>query len=136
MVDVGGEEHPQPGRQLEHQGMAQLEGRGVVEHLGLTLDGLDDGFARVAGVDAPQAGRAVQDRATVGGEVVHVLGRGQQARLGLEAAVRGERHPEGIKVVGGPCGHACILSRRPVVLERSRKERLLLVRPNLLILRQ
>ncbi|MNL37791.1 hypothetical protein D3C87_1599590 [compost metagenome] len=128
MVDVGGEQQPEAGGQFEGQRVAQLEGRGVVQNLGLMLDRLDDGASGMAGVDAPQARRAVEDRATLGREIMHVLGRGQQARMSLEAAVRGERHPEGIKVVGGPCGHACILSARPVAAEYHRLESLLFTR--------
>ncbi|MNE13116.1 hypothetical protein D3C80_1059430 [compost metagenome] len=115
VVQVAGQQHAQARRQFERQRMPQLEGRGVVQDLGLALDRLDDGLAGVAGVDAPQAGRAVQHRAAVGGEVVHVPGRGEQARLGLEGAVRREGHPERIEVVGGLAGagggHAFILRR-------------------------
>ncbi len=53
--------------------------------------------AAVAGVHAPETGRAVQHLAAVLGEVVHVLGRGEQARRALELPVRRERHQEGAR---------------------------------------
>src|SRR5690606_4800866 len=59
-----------------------------------------DRLAAVAGVAAPQARGAVEDRLSAECEVVHVPGAGDQPRLLLEAAVGGERQPERFQVVG------------------------------------
>ena len=85
--------------QFEGERMAHLEGRREVELGGLLLDRLDDLRPAVAGVDAPQAGGAVEDLAAVGGRVVHVLGGHEHARRLLELAVRRERHPERAEIV-------------------------------------
>ena len=47
----------------------------------------------VSAVAAPHPGGGVDDLAAVGGEIMHVLGAGEQARVLLEGAVGGERHP-------------------------------------------
>ena len=47
--------------------MAHLEGRRVVELAHLLGDRLDDLRPAVAGIDAPEAGGAVEDLAPVGG---------------------------------------------------------------------
>jgi hypothetical protein len=99
----------QTGGQLERLGMAHLEGRRVVQLGGLFLDRLDDLRAAVAGIAAPQSGGAVEHLAAVGCRVVHVLGADQHARIGLELAVRRERHPESFEIVRRHCsiGHHC-----------------------------
>ncbi|MOA43516.1 hypothetical protein D3C78_1656790 [compost metagenome] len=74
--------------------MAQLEAWRVVHDAGLAGDGLDDFLAAVAGVDAPQAGGAVQDLPAIGRGVVHAFGRCQHARVSLELLVGSEGHPE------------------------------------------
>ncbi len=83
----------QPLRQRKGRRRAHLEGRRVVEGACLLDDGLDDAWAGVAGVAAPQAGSAVEDLAAVDVLVVHAFGAYQQARRGLVLAVGGERHP-------------------------------------------
>jgi len=85
--------------QLEGLGVAELEGRCVVEFAGLLADGLGDLRAAVAGVDAPEAGGAVEHLAAVMGRVVHILGADEEARFLLELAVCRERHPEGTQIV-------------------------------------
>ena len=99
MIEIAGQHRGQPRGELEGERMAHLEGRGVVELADLRRNRLGDLLAAVAGIDAPQAGGAVQDLAAVVGSVVHVLGGDQQARLLLELAVRRERHPERFEVV-------------------------------------
>ena len=85
-------------RELERAGMSHLERRRVV-HLGdLPADRLGDLLAAVAGVDAPEAGHAVEDLAPVGRPVVHAGRLGEQPRLRLELAIGRERHPEGFEV--------------------------------------
>ncbi len=79
--------------------MAHLEGGREVHDRGLLLDRLDDLAAAVPGVDAPQAGGAVQHLAVVVGVVEHALRAGEHARRGLERAVGREGHPEGVEVV-------------------------------------
>ena len=82
-------------RRLEGERVAHLERRGVVELDHRGRDRVGDLAAAVAGVDAPQAGGAVEHLAAVGREVMHALGAGEQARRGLELAVGRERHPPG-----------------------------------------
>ena len=52
------------------------------------------GLAAVAGVHAPQSGRAVQNLTPVGRGVVHILRGDEHSRRALEGAVRGEGHPQ------------------------------------------
>ncbi len=102
-----GEEHPveRAGRrdggetlgELEGDRVAHLERGRVVEGRELALDGLGDAPAAVPGIDAPQAGGAVEDGAPVIRRVVHALGRHEQARRRLELAVGRERHPVGVE---------------------------------------
>ena len=80
--------------------MGVLEGRREIERRGGVLDRLDDRLAAMAGVDAEQARRGVDDLAAVRREVVHVLGAGEEARPLLEGAVRRERQPIGLELVG------------------------------------
>ena len=80
--------------EIERERMAHLERRRVIERHQLALDRGGDLAAAVAGIDAPQAGRAVDHLAAVDGGVMHALGGGEQARLGLELPVGRERHPE------------------------------------------
>ena len=61
VVDAGRHVGDQPRGQLEDLGMAHLEGRRVVELARLVGDRLDDLRPAVAGIDAPQAGGAVED---------------------------------------------------------------------------
>ena len=80
--------------------MAHLEGRREIHHRRLPLDRLGDLPPPVAGVDAPEPRRAVDDRPAVGRVVVHFLGAGEHPRVRLVRAVRGVRHPQRIEVVG------------------------------------
>ena len=81
-------------RELEGERMSHLEGRRVVHHAGLFADRRGDRLAAVAGVHAPQARRAVEDLAAVGGGVVHVFRGDEHARRALERAVRRKWHPQ------------------------------------------
>ena len=89
----------QPVGEFEDDRVAHLEGRRVVELGRLLLDRLGDLRAAVAGIDAPQPGRAVEHLAAVGRRVVHVLGGHEHARRLLELPVRRERHPECAEIV-------------------------------------
>ena len=100
VVEIAGRQRRDPARELEGARMAELEGRREVELGRLRLDRLHDRVAVVAGVGAPQAGGAVEDRAAFRRVVVHVLGARDQPRPRLEGAVGGERHQEGFEVVG------------------------------------
>ena len=100
MVERAGRHRRHPARQLEGLGVGELEGRRVVELGRLRLDGLDDRVAVVAGVGAPEPGGAVEHGAALGRVVVHVLRPRDQARRGLEGAVRRERQPVGFEIVG------------------------------------
>ncbi len=94
---------------LEGDGMAELEAGRVVEPRDLALHRLDNAPAVVAGVDAPQARRAVQDVAAVEALVVHAVGAGDQLGMLLELAVPGERHPVGFEVVRRGLEHVGLL---------------------------
>ncbi len=88
-------------RQLEHGRMAHLEGRRVVELHQLAVHRLGDLRPGVAGIDAPEAGRAVDHLPAVMAPIVHALGAHEEARRLLELPVGRERHPERFEVVGG-----------------------------------
>ena len=90
----------QPLGEIERNGVAHLERRREVQGHQLTLDGRGDLAAAMAGVDAPQSGRAVDHLAAVDGGVMHALGGGEQPRRSLELPVGRERHPEGIELQG------------------------------------
>ena len=81
-------------RELERERMAHLERRRVVHDARLFADRRGDLFAAMAGVHAPESGRAVKNLSAVGGGVVHILRGDEQARRALEGAVRREGHPE------------------------------------------
>ncbi len=85
-------------RRLERERVPHLERRGVIELGHRRRDRLGDFAAAVAGVDAPQAGGAIEHLAAFGGEIMHAFGAGEQARGGLELAVGRERHPPGGQV--------------------------------------
>ena len=82
--------------------MAELERRRIVELLRLGLDGGRDLVPVMARIAAPQAGGAVDHLAAVRGVVVHALGAGDHPGVLLERAVRRERKPPGLQIVG--CG--------------------------------
>ena len=86
-------------RRLERDRVAELEGRREIHHRRLLLDRLSDLGPPVPGIDAPEAGGAVDHGAPVAREVVHAFGAREQPRRGLVGPVAGERHPEGIEVV-------------------------------------
>jgi hypothetical protein len=74
------------------------------ERVQLFLDGLVDGLAVVACAHTPQAGDAVEHLLAVVGGEKHAVGRHEDARLLLEAAVRRERQPLVVHVEVG-VGH-------------------------------
>ena len=88
VIEIGGRKRGDAARELERLGMGKLEGRRIVELGRLRADRRHDRLAIVPGIGAPQPGGAVEHRAAVGRVVVHVLGAGDQARRGLERAVR------------------------------------------------
>src|ERR1700754_3697381 len=73
----------------------------------------------MADVGAPHAGRTVEDATTVGGEIVHILRTSEHARLALKGAVRGERHPIGVKIVWGRDSRARVLNIHEVFLPKN-----------------
>ena len=83
---------------------AELERRRIIQCRGLLADGFRNLGAAVAGVAAPHAGGAIEDFAAIDGEVMHVLGAGEQPRRLLEGTVGGKRHPVRRKVVGNVDG--------------------------------
>src|SRR3546814_3714014 len=84
---------------LEGGRVAELERRRVVQRGQRLVHRLGDLAAAVAGGDAEQAGRAVDHLVAVIGGEVHAFGAGQDARVRLEVAVRGKRHPMLLKRV-------------------------------------
>ena len=93
--------------QLERQWMAVLEARRIVEGAELLGHGLLNFLARVTGAAGPQTGQAVVDLAAlVVGQPV-ALGRYDQARVALEVAVGGERHPVRIQLELAGQGRGC-----------------------------
>ena len=90
----------EPLGEIERQRMAHVERGREVEVRQLPLDGGGDLAAAMAGIDAPEAGRAVDHLAAVDGGVVHALGGSEQPRRFLELPVGRERHPERIGLQG------------------------------------
>jgi hypothetical protein len=86
--------------EVECQRMAHLERRCEIELHQLPLDSGGDLPAAVAGIDAPETGRAVDHLSAIEGRVMHALRGGEQARGGLELPVGRERHPERFKLQG------------------------------------
>ena len=101
MVHAGGGDLLHLVGEVEGLRMAHLEGRREIHLLQRARHGLADLLAAVAGIHAPQAGDAVEDLATIGRPVVHALGVGKDARLGLEMAVGRERHPVRFELLAG-----------------------------------
>ncbi len=99
-VQVERRDRRQPGGEGEGQRMAHVEAGGIVHLAGLPPHRLDDAGAIVPGVDAPEAGGAIEDLPPVGRRVVHPLGAGEHTRVGLEPPVGGEGHPVGVELVG------------------------------------
>jgi hypothetical protein len=79
---------------LERLRVAHLKGRREIHLGGLCLHCRHNLVAAVAGVDAPQAGRAVENASSVVRQVIHPFCACQQARRALELTVRGKGHPE------------------------------------------
>ena len=100
MIEIARRELGQARGELERQRMGELEGRREIELRRLALDRGHDRRAVVSGVAAPQSRRAVEDRAPLGGEIMHVLGARDEPRLLLEGAIGRERQPERAQIVG------------------------------------
>src|SRR5262245_46281703 len=114
IIEIRRGERGNPAREFECLGMAELKRRRVVQRGRLALDGFDDRLAIVAGIRAPKASGAVEQPASVAGDVMHVLGADDHPWPLLEGAVRGKRHPIGFEIVGNGdfclclgCGHDC-----------------------------
>ena len=114
MVEVAEKHGREPRSKAEGAGVAPLEGRSVIKLPDLLAHRGDDPFPSVPGIDAPHAGRAVQNPAAVICDIVHALGGNDDARSRLELAVRCERHPERLKSVhSAPCNSVTIGHRLP-----------------------
>ena len=113
MVEIARSQSGDATGELEGLGVAELERGAEVEGRRLLLDRGDDRRADVAGVAAPESGGAVQNAASGGVDVMHVLGRREQAGTPLEGTVGGIGHPERVEVVGlrkgRGMGHARLL---------------------------
>ncbi len=83
--------------------MTELIRRGKIEFAHLRSDGIDNSRPAVAGVHAPKAARAVEDRTALGGEIMALLGRSENTRVSLERTIFGKRHPIGIKAASRFC---------------------------------
>ncbi len=100
VVQAAGHQGGEARGQSERLGMAHLEGGGIIQLRRLLCDGFDDPGAAMAGIAAPQPGNAVQHVAAIGGLVIHALRADEEARIGLELPIGGERHPIGVEIVG------------------------------------
>ena len=110
MVEAVGCQRRDTACQREGGGMAVLEGGREIQFRRRGSDRLDDGRTIVPGIGTPKSRRAIEDRAAFGRVIMHVLSAGDEPRALLEGAVRSERHPEGVQVVGdhfagGPAHH-------------------------------
>ena len=98
MVQIARQQRRNPRRQLELERMPHLERRRIVHAFRLALDRLDDLAPPVAGVDAPEPCRGVEDPPPVGGSVVHPFRRYEKPWRRLELPVRRERHPQCVEI--------------------------------------
>ena len=80
VVEAVGRQIGDAAGELEGLRNAELERRGVIQGRGLLGDRRRNLGAAVAGIAAPHAGGGVDDLAAVDGDVVHVLGAGEQPR--------------------------------------------------------
>ncbi len=127
VIEAGGREIGDAACEFEGLRNAELERRRIIQRLGLLGDRRRNLGAAVAGIGAPHAGCGVDDLAAVDGEVMHVLGAGEQPRRLLEGPVGGERHPVRGKVVGHVDGggawalvqHGGLFEFRSVALSRK-----------------
>src|SRR5690606_27029872 len=90
VIQVAGRNFSEALRQLERSGMAHLKRWRIRHRRELLRHSIDDLLAPVAGVDAPEPGRAIEDLSSVRRPVVHALGACEQPRLRLELPVGGE----------------------------------------------
>ncbi len=104
MIEALGRKIGDAAGELEGLRNAELEWRRIIQRRSLPADGFGDLGAAVARIAAPHAGGAVEYFTAIGGEVMHVLGAGEQPRRLLEGAVGGKRHPVRGKVVGNVDG--------------------------------
>ncbi len=99
-IEIARRQRRNAARQLKRLRMGELEGRRIIELLGLTLDRCDDRIAAMPGIGAPQPGGAIEHGAALRREVMHVLGARDQPRRAFERAVRRKRQPVGFEIVG------------------------------------
>src|SRR5262245_18881596 len=99
MIEALRRERGHAAGELDHERMRKLQRRRVVELFRLTRDGGRDLLAAMTGERTPESGDAVEHLAPLRVVVVHALAARDEARLGLELAVRGERQPDGLKTV-------------------------------------
>ena len=119
MRHAGGGQLDERVGEVEAERVAHLEGGRELHLLDLLRHGGGDLAARVASVDTPEPGHAVEHLAALRRPVVHAAALGQQARLVLELPVGGERHPEGLHLRAGEGGQrgrrgACVHGGHPV----------------------
>ncbi len=101
MVEPGGRDLRHLVGEVEGLRVAHVEGRREVHLFQRLGHGLADFLAAMAGIDAPQAGDAVQDLAAIGRPVMHAPGVRKNAGLGLEVAVGAEGHPVRFELLAG-----------------------------------
>ena len=119
VIEPGGREIGDAACKFEGLRNAELERRRVIQRLGLLGDRRRNLGAAVTGIGAPHARRGVDDLAAVDGEVMHVLGAGEQPRRLLEGAVGGKRHPvrgEVVRDVDGGGAGALVQHGRPLAV--------------------
>ena len=113
MLDALGGDFDQTVCQFKSRRVAHLEGGGIIQFRGLPGNRLGYLRAAMARVAAPQARRAIQHLTAIRGGIMHVFRTDEHARVLLELAVRGERHPKRVQVIRGGFAikrHSCGLS--------------------------
>jgi hypothetical protein len=99
-IEVARRQRRHPARQFEGFGMCKMKCGRVIEFGRLARNRRDDRVAVVAGIGAPQPRQTVEHRAPIRGEIMHVLGAGDQPRGALERPVGRKWQPKGVEIVG------------------------------------
>src|SRR4029079_13652329 len=84
VIEIAGRQSGEPGGELEHLGMAELESRREIKFGRLLLDRLDDRRAAMSSIGAPQSRGRIDYRPAGHVVVIHVLGAGDEPRPLLE----------------------------------------------------
>ena len=100
VVEARGRHRRNAAGEFDDGRVCELKGRREVEFFGLLGDCRRDLLAAVPGERAPKASKTVEQFAALRVVVEHALPARDDARLGLELAVRGEGKPDRFEGVG------------------------------------